>query len=522
METVLFVFIVFRLLIGAFRVADYGLSYDEGFGYTDLQMNDAYIREFFSQLLHHQPLVDTTGYEEYFDKNYGIAARFPLLLLQRYVEGSWQIRDIFLVHHYYQYFWFILAVFSLYQMGRLSGFDQKRSLIGCVMLVMMPRLFAEAAYNYKDILFLSLFIIAYTMALRLLQRWTVRRMVVFAFFMALCVNTRYIGGVIFVIFTVIYILKGDEHKWKRWGGTAIVTALFYYIISPFLWKNPIGGVVDLVAGFNHFSWNGPVKVMGKVFAATELPWYYLTVYMLSTIPLWVILLAVAGIAGGVFQVVKKIRKKELNKLKLRNAEITSITGWMPTVLFVAILLMDLIVHPVKYDGWRHFYFLYPMIIITALQGMDWLLSMVKKQQYHRMFGGLAVALIVTDLFWMEMNHPYEYMYFNPVGRIVEDGFDGDYWLVSTYDAIRDVLDVSDRNDISIWFSQEMAFYFLSDEEMGRLIWQTDTASGADVIILHERTDFMFDMTDVDWSQYVLWKEIYIDSKLLYAIYLKKV
>ena len=520
-EAILIAFIVIRLLIGFFRVADYGISYDEGFGYQDLQVNDAYIREIFEQLIDHRPLIDTTGYEDYFDKMYGIAARFPLLLFQHYAEDRLQLRDIFMIHHYYQFIWFIAAVFSVYHLGRLLGFNRKASLFGCLMLVMMPRLFAEAAYDYKDILFLCLFIIAYTLVMRLLKRWTIPGMITFSVFMALCINTRYIGAVIVIIFSILFLLKKEEHKWAKLFASLLVTFVFYYIMSPFLWKEPVKGIIELVAGFNHFSWNGPVKVLGKVFPATELPWYYLISYMLVTIPLWVTLLAFAGFVISGVLMIKEIKNNGFKAFDIKRYDVMTIAKWIPGILLIGILIMDLIVHPVKYDGWRHFYFLYSMIIITALNGTDHLLQILKKLSHKQLFCALIAALVLTDLLWMEINHPYEYMYFNPAGRLLSDGYDGDYWLVSTYDAIRDVLDASDRDDIRIWFSQDMAFYFLSDEEADRLIWQTESAANADAIILHERTDFMFDLTDVDWSQYVLWKEKRVDNKLLYSIYLKK-
>ena len=86
---------------------------------------------------------------------------------------------------------------------------------------------------------------------------------------------------------------------------------------------------------------------------------------------------------------------------------------------------------VLYDGWRHLYFIYPMMVVVSCRVLTGLISWGKT----RPMGSLWAALIISVLSWdaarfMVSAHPLQAVYFNPIIGGMKGAFNrynGDYW-----------------------------------------------------------------------------------------------
>lgn len=153
---------------------------------------------------------------------------------------------------------------------------------------------------------------------------------------------------------------------------------------------------------------------------------------------------------------------------------------------VAVIAMNSIV----YDGWRHLYFIAGPMAWIGLHGVHEIVAGVssaslspasRKRVLVIIFtGGGAYALFLAG--WMIINHPYQYVYFNPLaGNRIEDYFERDYWLLSSRHGLefivrhddRDVIRVNDdinvSNNILILSPEDRARLQLVDREEAEYI-----------------------------------------------------
>ena len=128
---------------------------------------------------------------------------------------------------------------------------------------------------------------------------------------------------------------------------------------PYLWANPMR-LLYLFGHTTHFPWLNSVFYMGKLVAATTLPWHYLPVWMLITIPLPCSALGALGLGTALRRLARYGR-----------AALHRPGAWLDALL-VAWLLGPLAaviaVQAVVYDGWRRVYFVYPALLLLALRG----------------------------------------------------------------------------------------------------------------------------------------------------------
>ena len=517
LEAFMVFFVVFRLAQGLLRIFDYGLSWDEGFGYVQLLGNKNYINALADWLLKGEDHPDTSWFEEWFDKDYGIASRLPLLLGDMKFPVFGEMRGVFQLYHVYQYMLFIIAVFAMYKIGRFLGFSLRISLFGCMMLVMMPRFYAEAVYNYKDLTFVCMYIISFAVGLWLLKKWTIWRILLFSFVTAVCVNTRYIGAILFFYIIVVYALQKNERK-RCWNIilVGLLVSLFYFIMSPFLWEHPLQGLFMMVSKFSSFPWTGSILFNGDVYAVENLPRSYLITWIGMTLPIWISVLIIIGTGIGTRVLILWIKKHDWSKLEI------SATGRIFCFIVAwGTLLADYILHPLKYDGWRHFYFLYVSFVVIAMFGMEQLLYLIKQKRVKIAIVVAIALLMTTDLLWMEQNHPFEYMYFNPIARPVADQYEGDYWLVSTYNAAEEVLQVKTDQPLKVWVAYNVGLWYLRPDEAERIVL-CGGANEADIVIYHPRAERLYDdLGMMDWREYEIWREKETDGNLIYAILIKK-
>ena len=487
---------------GLLRVQDYGVSYDEPLEYRTSVYTWEYAKTTLGQLISGETVTDVTGFLSFQDNVYGSAARFPVFLLMSQIQSS---RTIWLGWHIYNYLWFLAAAFCTFLLLRKLLFSEKAALLGMLMYLMMPRIFAESAYNIKDILFLSLFTVTSYFGYSLSERMTRQGSAIFALLLALCTNTRYIGCIVMAPVMAVLFMKYGKRKGLEYTAVLLaVTALFYYVFTPYLWTAPVSNLINMIRSFT----NNPERYVSMYFAgrqigADELPWYYLHVWIGITMPLWILLSFVCGSTKGVISLVcgTKLSKKTIW---------LTVTGGMLGLM----LLADAVMHTVKYDGWRHFYFLYAWMVPIAVYGFAKAADGLKGKLKTAAAVLLAVT-VLSDLMWSVFRHPYEMVYMNPVGMCVNDRFETDYWLVSMTGAIRSILEETEGS-VSIWLGWDTGLYLLEEKELER-IQVAESIYDADYVIMFDRVYRWNGIEPGSLEGFEIWKEQKVGRGMLYQI-----
>ncbi|MCL1855597.1 MAG: hypothetical protein FWF86_07680 [Clostridia bacterium] len=368
-------------------------------------------------------------------RDHGAAAYYPLagIVMSRNVSPAGQR----LIWHLYTWLLFWLGAVALYQSCRHVSLSRPMSCLGAAMLMLSPRFFAEGHYNNKDIVLMVFVLLMLWQALRLAKKPAFGAGALFALAGALAACTKIAGWAVFCLcgaFVAASLLaKKQMNPGNLWIGAATVGCflLFYAVLTPSLWRDPLGFVEYLIGNAVSYTvWQGFVLFRGAVFdtSLTLLPRYYLPYMMLTTTPLWI-----AGLSC--FGQIEALRAALMKKNRNRMAWLLISLLWLVPLGF-AVLTRTRI-----YNGWRHFYFLYGPLLVLAAYGASRLWERAKGRKGLRRAGaGLLAACMGVTGFSMAMNHPYQYVYYNPIPRLVTGGkmnayLERDYWNVSVADAL---------------------------------------------------------------------------------------
>lgn len=558
---VLLFFLIF-FLYGMAVVRDYGISWDEATERNSSLINLGYIMPQAKELV-----TDTVNFNglpplnEYKDRYYGVAGQFPTVLAEYLYQFRFNYQQIYLLRHLYTFFVFWIACIFFYLICDSFTHSLKFSLMGVFLLISSPRILADSFYNIKDLLFLSLFIITLFFGLRLLRRQTISRLLAFGFFGGLCANCRIVGAVpviCCVLMLGIELLFSEFDKRRHQSvssatsqqkqscpisvfrqllfclGTGLSSLLFYMAFTPILWRHPIDGLRGVIETFSSYtSYAQSIFYMGDYPMTDQLPWHYLPVWILATTPVIILLLTAAGVLFQLQSLAAEIRIFFLRSHNRHSEEAVG-TSCHPQAstrhserqteklfLFLNIaipLLYVFLFRPVLYNGWRHFYFIYPIMILAALYGifrLDRWPRLHRKRQY-----GLKIAILgmIPILIWIGQNHPFEYLYFNPIARpFAEQCFEKDYWGVSQLDALRYICGNDDRETIKVWtMTPSENRYFLSYEDQARIEIVEDLNIADYAIYNHTSTRSTEAISQMSLYQSAYVKEI--DGMAVYTIF----
>ncbi|HVZ79572.1 MAG TPA: hypothetical protein VHE12_02080 [bacterium] len=228
--------------------------------------------------------------------------------------------------------------------------------------------------------------------------------------------------------TALFLMKGKKKGkgrkgwWKKkaweWAGVFLLSQLVCALAWPFIGADYFQHLPVVLWLSAHFPPKFSFLFMGGMSDSLTYPWYYLPLWILVTMPLFLVGFLAAALAG-------------LPK------------GWKdPFILLLAGALgMNLglyfLLHPAIYDGLRHFLFLLPLLAALSAAGF---ISFFQDRKFDLPRKGVlvlgAISVLSTTMQMVRL-HPYEYTYFNEL----VGGFPGaygryetDYWVASMKEA----------------------------------------------------------------------------------------
>ena len=463
------------LVLGISIYRDYGISSDEPTERVSTLINTKYILEFLG--IDKASELDVPNLEDYEYKYYGTFLQMPTMIWE---IGSDDLKDAFYGRHLYTFGLCLMGYVAFFFLCKILLKSNAPALLGTAMLALYPRFFAEQFYNIKDMVFVSTFIIAMLATVKLIEskfKWNW----IFCFAVAAAISTNVrIVGAIFLILILGYLLvdyicgkvcpTNYETQCKNpvLCGTVLVLLFLtvFVLILPITWENPIQGIVNVFAKFSNYDdWDSTIVFMGKVIRKEELPWYYVPVWLLISLPVWYLLLFAVVMTTAICICIKKIKNKDrlilelLSKYKYVIWCISLIVGpWLGIVMM----------HSTIYNGWRHCYFLLPPLVLLIVIGVDYLFR-VKRKYFMALFPVMIIGVIL-QITWIVRNHPYEMVYFNSAGKHFAASYDRDYWHLSALQAIRYILENDEEGKVSIKTpGNDYYRYLLTDEERDRII-----------------------------------------------------
>lgn len=475
-KIIVFVLFFAYFLIGISLYKDYGISTDEPDERESSFTNLKYA-------------LDTMGYdtlhgangdlENYQYKYYGVAIQIPPTIVEwktGFPGGAemWQIR------HAWTFGVCFVGYICFYLMCKEVFKSRWLSMLGTAMLALYPRFFAEQFYNIKDMIFAALVMISMYVTVRLIEsKFSIFWTIVFSWVTALATNARIIGAIFPVLLLGYIWLTGILNRCKVETGeqlkhilrTSILTIVgyigAYIVMMPILWKNPIKEIIAVFSKFSDYdAWNGTIVFLGKVIGGDEIPWYYIPVWLLVSLPVWYLLLffVVAGVF--VFILVKKIKKHE--KIKISALFQNKYMLWAAMVGFLP-WMATVVVQSTLYNGWRHFYFIMPPIVFMIVGGLHYMKKHLNvSSAVNKGILIVSVAGLLLQSGWIVKNHPYEMVYFNTIARNWGDCFDRDYWNLTAVELCKYILENDTSETITLNAPNDVFMRYLSEEEKARI------------------------------------------------------
>jgi hypothetical protein len=420
------------LLIGLWLCDDYGVSWDE-------QIN----REFGMQTLDYARwtlgIGSELGPEVEARMRSAVAEQGPLFeLVLAGMEQAFGLEDsraVLLMRHYATFMVFWCGALAFYCLLRRTLSEKLFALLGAALLITTPRLFAHAFYNSKDMVLLAMMVIATLSMVVFLERRTWRFALLHAITCAITIDIRIVGVLIPVLTLFFLGLQTLDDRGVRLRRDLMLSSLFGITLAvcvvlfwPQLWRAPVSGVVDIVASLGDARQidNAMALFAGKFIPVDALPWYYLPTWMAITIPPLIGLLFLVGLGLSLTALVRA-------PLSRANRS---------AVLFLLLLFLPLgavlALRPVLYDGWRHFYFVYPALLGVAMLGAE---KLSKDARLRGATLGIIVLAIAFSTVALVRDHPYQHVYFNQfAGGDLEQTFELDYWGLSFREGFEAVLD----------------------------------------------------------------------------------
>jgi len=430
---------VLIFIIGLLIYDDYGVSVDE------LKQVDAghviykYVSELFK--INNTDFSDLPDIHNYYNKYYGQAVTFPTVILEAIKGFSMDTSTILRVRHLWNFlnYYFAILCFSLLIHKRFS--DWKVTITGIVILILSPRIFADAFYNDRDLMFLSWFMITMFLLNCFINKSSIWFSILLGISIAISITIRYFG-LCFIIPLIIYAFSTGKKCIRKIVVILITCILTWYLLTPVAWENPVkvfsAAIENFVFSHQRLSetkGTGITLFMGKWVLESDLPWYYLPVWIVITTPMVYILLFISGIYTFLRDKSKKVFEKN------------HILDYSQIIILILTLTTIMVFRPVLYNGWRHFYFLYCPIVYFSLYGF----SVIAKRTSRSIRIGLYMLLIVSFLTtgsWMIRNHPYQMVYFNFLAReYAENNFEKDYWSLSSSECLKFI--VAQDNNLRI-------------------------------------------------------------------------
>lgn len=507
-------FFLVIFFIGIFTFRDYGIADDER-----IERNHDLVTHYYLQsLLNGKKIADgdptwdikTNPLEKLVEKEkierrfyiyeyryYGVAIQMPLVLVEQAFNYNLDISLIYQVRHIYTFLIFFISLIYFYKL--LKKFlikNEKLAFIATLFLFLSPRIYGDAFYNIKDLIFMSLFIINIYYSFKYLEKANFKNFILLCFISALTINCRIIGGIILLLTIIFEFLNKKRKALINIIEIIIITYVMYILITPASWNNMLNYPIDVLNFFFNYSDPYSHKIQtcfyfNETLNSEKLPWHYLLIWIFITTPFMYILLSIIGIF------IQGLKIKKVNK------------NWVfCNTILILMIIMVILFRPTLYTGWRHFYFIYPLIIINSIYGLKWILDVMKK--YNKIILIIISINLIYIASWMIKNHPYQYEYFQlGIRKYAISNFETNYWMVSNNDAFKYLVKHSTKR-IKVYASPKTGYYTLSKNDRKKI----------KLVKTKKEADYIIDNAKYKKTKYKEITNKKIDGYRLYTIYKK--
>lgn len=485
------------LLVGICVFDDYGLSCDE-----QIQRQHSLISyRTVARVLFDREAFPDAGpvLQEYPHKYYGVAMQLPLVFAEDMfllaTGAPMSTETVFLMRHLYTFLVYYFALICFYLMlKRLFG-SRWLALAGVLMVFLFGQFFAHSFYNIKDLLFASLLMIALCCAERVFASgrkpvWCI----LFALSGTLLVTSRIVGALLIVLVLLAMLWQdiagiraakrdpkacpnAEKSLWQKLLPYLIICMAYpmWILVTPAAWSDPIGFSLGYIRTFSNYQDpTAAAQAAASAVAAKKNARFYFIKYIALSVPIVNQVFCALGIGAFCARIRKKARAGDIGSGGAALA--------IMLLLLFGTLLYQAVANPHVYGGWRHAFYLYPIMIVFAVYGVQWVIavSRVPKRAWLRYAAcGLVCASLACNAVRIAVNHPYEYALNNIMAGDTAVARERDNWRLTYYDMVKWVLAdadgtarvcILDTTGGKYWIVDAIILGRVSDAEAERLVF----------------------------------------------------
>ncbi len=412
------IIILVTFAVGCAIYKDYGVTWDEASQRTIGLTNLEFIRT-----------LDPKIIDTFWDSDHG--ASFELLLMG--VERALNMNELYRIiplRHICTFAFFLLGAFCGYLLILRMYRRQWIALVGLVILLLQPRIFAHAFFNTKDIPFLAAVLIALYAICVALQGGRNYQYVLAGAACGFAAGIRVLGGLLIALVMMLLVVQliADKKNRKLYSRRLLlflsISLATLYVTWPTLWFHPIGHLWSALRNMSQFSrFDANIFFTGEMFPSSRLPWYYVPYWIVISTPILWLLIGISGMCGALIWLIR--RPAAILHDAFRQMLAICVAGCLLPIISVIVL------HSIVYDDWRHLYFIYPPFIIVGLFGI----AQLGKVKWARMLTvGACLVQASPVIAFMVKAHPFQQVYFNALvshePEYLRQHFEMEYWGAS--------------------------------------------------------------------------------------------
>jgi len=441
--------------IGIFIVKDYGVTWDEPIMRLLGLVGLKYVNEIFGSPFVIPISNQIEDFSTFINHEYGslfeiILAGAEFAFIKPFVFDHLQMdSSAYYLRHIITWLVFWISSIFFYKLVRLRINSVFICLLGTSIYILSPRIFADSFYNSKDTIFLAFFVInTYTLAL-LFSKFTYKNAFFHGMSTGFLISIRLMGIIsvaLSLAFILIYVLFAAERTALKKNiliiGTYLTAAcIFMYMLWPFLWEAPFSRFFEALRLMAHFvRQQSPMLYRGEFINREQIPWHYIPVWLLITIPPFYLGLGYVGGVVVIYNFIKKFIQK--NVVKIHFIDLYTIASLLLPIAAI------IIAHSIIYDGWRHLFYLYVFIAYLATLGGYFIIKAFPKKLaiYPKMAWAAALLFYVALIIKM---HPQQQVYFTMFNKFPQTAYELDYWGQSYKQSLEWLCKNSDKDTIKI-------------------------------------------------------------------------
>ena len=505
--------------IGLSQYRSYGISFDEPYmrfhgasavKYVLTQVYPGFLTHFSHiPLFNEIPDLITSP-----DRTHGTIFEFFLLSLEVSLGLSQNTQALWEMRHLATFVYCSSSLIVLFYYLHARFRKIPLAFLGLVLVITTPRIFADFFYNNKDAVFLAAFLIATISVSNLIKKPSINAALVSGFLTAFAIDIRPMALFIFVL-GMLFMSRSilvNRRDFKSLLSIATVyfstTSCFVYIMWPYLWADPVSRILEVTLKLSRYKWNGFILTNGREMLSTDLPWTYPLLWIGVTLPIAYLLIIAAGTIFAIGKFSTGLRSISSWSKDFECDFFVFLCGVTPFVVFQLIGVT-------LYDGWRHLYFIYPILVINGVMLMAALWERFTKLKFLKIATLICVIVSISSTVnWMVQNRPLQNLYFNQfAGKDVKENWVMDYWGLSNKMALEYILARDNSKEIKFAAGSDMelwrSFKLLDSNNQARVKYVTDVNS-ADYIITNYRGSKVFDDSNFQ-SNFVIEHRIWVGN-----------